>query len=400
MSDELYSAGSGESGPDERRAREENWPQWVEELPNVPTASFEQAIVRDLDAADRLGREGYTLLQYWMLEGLMDMTRHPGRVDWQIRILTEMRHVYRRDPDVPNLRKSILWYLKWVSTGIVHRAEIPLEMIDRIHDEMQRAFEVEGESLRPVWAAKLDAAMSMGRRETARELFWRCEAAEESDREDCEACRLDVRAQFFLFNEKDEEKALETVKALLSVDSHCDYLPAIVSQFIPFVHKRGLDGLAEGLHERAIRVVRRVPNMMWAVAPHLIYVSMRGRWAQGRRLAASGLYRVRDHWSDTTRLRILRAAGFWAGLTCVADPVLAAELTLPRRCLHDEPANAKGTLSLPEAAERCLALADEIAGRLDRRNGNDHFGSLVQSTRDSIAKFVAVKKEGREDRRA
>src|SRR5687768_3565454 len=64
-----------------------------------------------IDTAERMGNR--EAAAGWRLQ-LIQAASHFGRLDYELRGLSALRHQYESDPAFVDLRPQILWYYKWV----------------------------------------------------------------------------------------------------------------------------------------------------------------------------------------------------------------------------------------------------------------------------------------------
>jgi hypothetical protein len=379
------SKGGGESG---------KWPAWVDQEFGAAAHLRGSAQLEKWEQiATRLGTEGRTELQVEVLHGMMSSARTIDDIQWKIRIVAELRRIHASGASGDWLVEGILWYLKWIGTDIADYMQVPAETIAAVHNDIEAFYREQGEPLRPVYAIRLSAALSMGRREDATRWFELWMASEKASTDDCAACLAGLQLDYY-HEMQDDENLFKTARALLKMDSSCDFLPAIVSKVIPYFARHDFGPVAEKLHRGTVRAVRTTPNMLGMLSAHILYLAIAGDVQRGRRLVASGLWRSRQLQAEVTRFRIIRAAGFWAALTCAIKPKEAAPLSLPERCLHSRSAVSRKTVPLPEVAAECLGEAQTLAAGLDARNGNDHYQKSLHDTLESFKSLVEQLEKG------
>jgi len=322
-----------------------------------------------------------------VLRDVMSLARDEAMLEWQVRGYGEIKRIYETDHRFSDLRQDVLWYSKWIAGGMAGFADLSESTIEGLLGEMQKMYEREGESPRPVYGERVDTAMLMGRMGEAEKWFELWEGAAKGESDDCSACEIDRRLEYWI-EKGDLKKAMEVGIPLSQDKSGCSNTPATMSRLMAVAMRVGNVELAMHLHGMSCKWVRRSPSMIWAVAPHIMVMTYTGNLEKSRRLVVSGLFQSKPLRNDAQRFRILRASAMWAGLAVVTGMAAAKksgrEVTVPRKCLPGESDDIDGNVGLPEVAAVCLGAAREIAVRLDARNGNGKYVGRVEEAEGAI----------------
>jgi putative 2OG-Fe(II) oxygenase len=235
---------------------------------------------------------------------------------------------------------------RWLVKGIAAFPELPRRTIDALLDDFRRRAEAKGKSARASHFLRMVHALWCGEPERARAEARLWPALARDDASECPACEIDALVGLHVELGEDEA-ALAAARPLVEGEIACAHLSgATFSRLLLPLVRLGRFDEAERAHARGHPRVARKREQLGAIGRHLEYLALRED-------PRDGLQLLREH----ERL--------------AADEQSEGELW-HLRCgewlLH---ARAPASVA-PDVAPRLRERLEEVAGRFDRRNGNDH----------------------------
>jgi hypothetical protein len=198
-------------------------------------------------------------------------------------------------------------------------------------------------------------------------------AAEEDGSEDCAACELSAEVDFLVdIGEVDE--ALKKARPLFAGKLRCEEVPNTTFSFLlPTLARRGQLALAKKVQAASIRQMRESRKFLGYLGQHLQYFALIGEWTKGIKLLESRLawaLEVRNNQDQFlfylgARLLLARLARSGHATT---------KMLLPETFEHVRP---DGQYEAQKLADQFYGMAKDLAGRFDRRNGNDRYEKLL-----------------------
>lgn len=368
-------------------------PAWlIAELERLERADG-QTLLEGIHAISRrFGEENDGDQQAEWLSTLMNVAWKQGRFDFELRAFGELRGLYNASEHFAYLRPQLLWYFKWLVERLPEHSDVPIETIERIFSDMESFYRAAGESLRPYYGLRCQAALYMGYSAAADDWYARWQAEPIGDSDDCAACEAD-RKIVYLLEEEDQHAALEAAKPLIEGDVACEETPATFSKLmIPALTAGQLD-LALWLQRMSVRYIRKTPNMLANLASHVVFLTMLGRYANAERLAKIGLALANVSDNDFRKSTIYRGCAF---CFAIGSLVGRREITLPASIFVTD-SSPTGRVALPEASSRCLQEARAFSERLDRRNSTNRYQERTDSVEQAIRDAVEIAKKRRAD---
>ena len=262
----------------------------------------------------------------------------------------------RADPPLDaQHRHTVLWQCKWAMERALETSTIPLDVMRRTFDDVERRYRAEGESDQP--AAKYQLLLARDTADEATVGAWatRWRTSPRSGMSDCDACdALDdakIRA-----DDGDPVGALRRVMPTLEGRATCLEEPqASLSWAVDWYARQGLFSEAERAHLQGWRLVQRRADDAELAVRHLVFLVRAGRVDRAVSLLLPRLGWVRQTRLDRSRMDLAAAGAM----------VLRAGLA---------EGHVPDTLD-GEPTARVLARLEETAASLaaafDARNGTD-----------------------------
>ncbi len=335
-----------------------------------------------LDLAQRLEQRGDIEGSIDILKNGIDSSSVQGRLPYTLQFFGHLRRIYLADGQRAHLKHSVLWYYKWIAEAVIQYAEIPLETVENVIEEMERFYTNEDAPLRPVWKIRCVCAMYTGKNDDEQLWFDRWDTEERSEADDCEACEWGFRAERLLLQKRDAE-AIEIAQPITSTKNWCRATPEIASLLIPAAMRCDEPALAHWLSRASAYPVRTRDSMLDSLGYHITYRGMVGELDRSRRLAIVGLLKIKDSRNDRRNAIFYRLLAYWAAIATLQTQ---GKMTLPGK-LFDRDAVAE-SLPIADAVEASLKLARAYASVLDTRNGTNLYIGRVEQFEDGIRGLV------------
>jgi hypothetical protein len=351
---------------------------WSDEAEAIARLHGMEMLDAYLDLARRLEKRGDIEGSIDVLESGIDASSIQGQLQYSLLFFGHLRRIYLGDADRAHLKRSILWYYKWIAEAVIQYAEIPLATVETVMDEMERFYTAEGAPLRPVWKLRCVCAMYTGNEQAEERWFDRWDAEPRTDADDCEACEWGFRAERLLFQKRDTE-ALEVARPITSTKNWCRATPEIASLLIPAAMRSDEPGLAHWLCRASAHAVRTRDAMLDSLGYHITYRGMVGELDRSRRLAIVGLHKVKKSRNDRRNAIFYRLLAYWAA---VATLQTRGTMTLPAKLLGEESGDA--TIPITRVVETSLQFARTSASTLDARNGTGLYTKRVDDFENGI----------------
>ncbi|MFJ2634901.1 tetratricopeptide repeat protein [Streptomyces sp. NPDC087422] len=183
--------------------------------------------------------------------------------------------------------KSLHWYFKWVSSGMLDQPHIPLAAIEKWQAEMEHRYRLAGYSERAVRQGQFRIARHIGDLPRAEAAFAAWLAADRDVMSDCHACELHAQGGWRV-RLGDDRRALESWQPVLAGELTCAHEPhgVLASSLLPLLRTGSAD-LARANHLRGYRMVRSMESMRSAVAQHIEFCALTGNEARGLEILAA-----------------------------------------------------------------------------------------------------------------
>lgn len=324
-----------------------------------------------LNLAHRLRDTGDVEFEIDILRRGINAASIQGRLQHKLQFFTELRRIYLNDRERGHLKKSVLWYYKWIINAIIQHSEIPWTTVESIFADMEDFYVAEGAPLRPVWKFRCVAAMYSGRRDEEEEWFNRWDSTPRTEADDCEACEWGFRAERFVAQGRYSD-ALEISKPITSTRNWCSATPEVASLLLSAAMRCRMPGLARWLAKVSARAVRRRDSLLDSLGHHIAFRAVTNEFHRSRHLAIVGLHMVRQSRNDRKNTMFYRAMAYWAALATLQTK---GKMTLPANLFGQDTLGP--TVSISDVVACSLQHAMSYATALDKRNGTDFYGQKV-----------------------
>lgn len=370
-------------------------PAWVDaEVARIRGLPAEGKLTGIWGIQDRLGREGDVDGKVRWIKTLFSTASDQGRFDFTLKGFGELRRMYATDPACAHLRGDVLWYFKWIVEHLPEYADVSRETIEKVFADMQAFYVAEGESQRPVYSLRCQAAVYMGDTALADEYYAKWQDEPQGNSDDCAACEAD-REIIYLMSKEEKDKAVEVGTPILKGEVGCDDTPAALTRLMGALFELDRRDIAFAIQQGVEKYIRRSPGFLSSLGGHVLMALMVGKLDRSRRLATVALMRVRNSRSDMDNFSALRSVGLWAALAAVVSQMAGKDLRLAATLLPGAKADATGKAELVDVATACLEEAQRLATALDKRNGTARFTTRLDEVRERLVKMTETRAERR-----
>lgn len=271
-----------------------------------------------------------------------------------------------------------LWFYKWVLDAMPGMAEVPLDAVGALIDDLGARYERAGMGDAAAAQLRFVMAIETGRADKAEYLFrdWRDRGSGSGS--DCKACRRNLMVRYRL-RLGDLGGAMREAEPLLSKSMTCASVPMTTcGQLTMPLLMAGHEEEAESLHKMGMKLLRSHDGQWFAVAEHAQYMALRGRWSPALKLIETRLGPALACRDSSVAL----ATGLAIWLACEAARARRRRVVSVRfpRAVPGQPRDGVWEVDALRAMGERLAL--DRARRLDRRNGTSMWS-------DHVAKVTA-----------
>ena len=273
----------------------------------------------------------------------------------------------RADPPLTSAqRRLVLWQCKWTMERALSVTSIPLDVMHRTFDDVERRYRAEGESDQPAAKFQLLLARDTADRETIEHWTTAWRTSPRSSLSDCATCDADLDARI-MAEDGDVAGALARILPTVEGRRTCTEEPNTgLSRAVDWYARSGLFAEAERAHLQGWRLVQdRSDNAQNAVR-HLVFLVRAGQVQR-----AMALLLPRISWLTEMRLDRSRMALAAAGATILRAAVSAGAAP---ETVDGEPVAA--------LADRLDHDAQELATAFDARNGTDRVSRWLAESVD------------------
>ena len=358
--------------PDDHEAQIEGLLSQAVGLPHGPTRVelCEEAVrLADLHNLDHLSSRAR--------EELVDAASFGGRPDLLIVTFAWCLSKFDQDADNDFSAYSLLWRMKWVVVALPKFAEIELDTIDRMFDDMERRYRDYGGSIQPVVHKRRTVALQTGDVAAAAKYHQQLARMSRSFLSDCHACELDSHASYY-FDLGKNAVGLRKAEALLASGMSCAEVPdgTYADLLMPLVRlNRAADAMK--YHKTGYPKVRRSVEYMWDWGDNIAYLALTGNEDRAVKMLERHLADVENSHNPLAQLAFLRSALLL--MEVLADRKDKMRLRLPA---ESPLANASGEYVLSVLAKKLRKRVADESKKFDRRNGNDYYTEQL----DELAK--------------
>ncbi|HEX5597685.1 MAG TPA: hypothetical protein VFX61_16945 [Micromonosporaceae bacterium] len=278
------------------------------------------------------------------------------------------RTAFDRAPGMFNEQEAetLRRYHKWSVAALVCTPRVGLAQTRTALDDLERRLGTSGHSRQTVYNLRCRIADHLGDETEARRWLARWRDAARDENSDCASCELSQQAEL-LAGWGDWAEAARVVEPVLNGVLGCLDQPekAMVAVLLPYLHLGRYEAAAQA-HVRAYRRHRHERDALPLLAGHLRFCALSGHHERGLDLLAEHLGSL-DRPHDEASTMEFAAAG---ALVCR----FAVEAGAGGRAIHRPAAVDRPAADLTVAAigADLLAIAEDLAGRFDARNGTSH----------------------------
>jgi hypothetical protein len=349
--------------PDDHEAQIHRLLAEAEGLPHGPTKVelCEEAVrLADLHNLDDLASRAR--------EELVDAASFGGRPDLLIVAFSWCLSKFDQDPDNDFSAYSLLWRMKWVVVALPKFAEIELETIHQMFDDMERRYRDYGGSIQPVIHKRRDVALQTGDLAAATRYQQQYRKMSRSFLSDCHACELDSQASYY-FDMGKNAVGLRKAEDLLASGMSCAEVPdgTYADLLMPLVKmRRAADAMK--YHKVGYPKVRRSVEYVWDWGDNIAYLALTGNEDRAVKILERHLADVENSHNPLAQLGFFRSALLL--IEILADRKEKMRLRLPA---ESPLANQSGEYVLTDLAKKLRKRVTEESKKFDRRNGNDYY---------------------------
>lgn len=278
------------------------------------------------------------------------------------------------------LEVDLLWAYKWVVQNTPGFPQISRAQIEGALDEMERRYERNGFSLRPVWMNRAWVGMELGESpEQITRYYNAWELAERDAYADCEACEQNFRVEVHRFV-GDWDRELEAAQPLLDNEMSCAEVPHLtVSNLVMPMWLHGEHERAARLHVRGYEMCHDNRDFLAELAEHVDYRIVSGDLPGALQMAEHHLAWVDEARSGRRRWRWFLTLGeLFARVAADRDRVV---VRIPRNIA---PPGSESPHDPARLAAWFREQTDELTRAFDARNGNDAVSRWTQELRERL----------------
>jgi hypothetical protein len=307
-------------------------------------------------------------LAYAARDELVESACFGARPDLLIVAFSWCLSTFDQHPEADISEYSLLWRMKWVVSALPKFAEIELETIHRMLDDMERRFRNYCGSTQAVVGKRRTVALQTGDIEAARAAHRQFTRMARSFLSDCLACELDAEAGYFMDTGR-PAVGIRKAEELINGGMKCARVPDATfgDVLLPMLRVgRGEEAMA--YHKKGYPRVRRDTDYMTHWGQHLSFLALTDNDARVVKLLETHLPAVEASHDPLSKLSFLRS--MLLTLECLADRRQKLKLRLP----PESPlANESGEYDLEKLALRTRERVLEMSRRFDERNRNNFY---------------------------
>ncbi|MBX7220456.1 MAG: hypothetical protein K1Y36_10965 [Blastocatellia bacterium] len=269
---------------------------------------------------------------------------------------------------------NLLWKYKWMVMNAPRYPQIEKPQLEKMFTDAQERFQAYGASLRPLYRAMADNAESLWGEAKRRELLELYLSARRDSLADCSTCELAYEvgeAERF----DDPATVIRKAQPILEGRLTCRSQPhGVLAQVLLSLVRLGWLTEAETCHQRGYRLIRTNPNYLWEMASHITYLTLTGNLSRALKLFERHLGWVINTKERAAHFYFLLAVWFLleqVGETRKRPLKLTLLATFP---LFRE----DRTYQVADLKAWFQKETETLAGRFNRRNGNDYFDRQIR----------------------
>lgn len=265
---------------------------------------------------------------------------------------------------------TLLWSYKWILDSIASFPEINRAQIEELLADMRRRYEQFGYSERSYYYYRFSLLKDYGEVEEAQQFLDKTKAMDRDEMSDCEACEQHQFVEFEVMKGNDEQ-IIRTARPILRGRMTCGEVPHLtLSKVLMPLYRQGKLEEAEKYQKQGYRLIKGNRDFVLHSGEHMYYL-LNIDLLQALEVFEQWVGLSLDHENPRDKMMFnAYAAVLFKRL--VADGNVKS-VKLPAGYPYPEEAN-----DLPAIASRLEQMALETAGRLDQRNGNSYYTTLIQ----------------------
>lgn len=264
-------------------------------------------------------------------------------------------------------------YQRLAIDALLGTPRVGLDQALSMLDDLACRLEADGGGPAVIAQLRCRIADHLGDEPTARELFDRWRAADPGPAGDCPGCTPAGQAEL-LAGWGEWTEALRVVGPVLDGEVNCTEQPerALAVALLPYLRLRDAERAAQA-HVRAYRRHGREHRAFPYLATHLRFCALGGYLSRGLDILAEQLARLDRPYDEMSAMEFAAAGA----LLCR----LAVEAGLDSRTIHRPAYGERAAADLTVAALGIdlLAVATDLSGRFDARNGTGHHSGRMAS---------------------
>jgi hypothetical protein len=295
----------------------------------------------------------------------MGIDLHPERC---IAIFNRCLRLYDKNrASLEGQKKDLMWYYKWVVSRVAEFADIKVEAIHRMFDDMEKRYAACGYNFRAIHDLRLAVAVDMGHMKEAATHFEAWKATPRDASADCEACEYNAEVWYHFANDRDDD-AFRAAEEILRRRLRCNEVPAgtYAHMMVPLARRGDVIGAAR-CQRKSRRLMRADKPDLGTAGSHLLFCAATDQVRTGTGLLQHGMKIVMTHKSHLRQFTYL--SGVRVFLRRLSQLGLRhVSVALPDGIAERDAHGYRVDAVLAWAESRC----DTLATQLDTRNGNTY----------------------------
>ena len=345
----------------------------IDEASNMPYGAARTALLEQVMAhADAMHAEAIRFDVRMRLTGAYNHGGEPGKSPvtfaWCL-------SAYDRDPAAYTYAtRTLLWHFKYIASIASRFPQISRERFTAILDDMERRYREGGHSMHAVYTYRHLEAWRRGDEAAAEEWFGKWLATPADDLSDCAGCDPTNKVSYLAATGRDDEAIMVGAPVLEGTLSCSEQPQSILTELMLPYARTGRLELARDAHRRAYRAHRSQLADLGAIATHVVFCAVTGNEVRGLEIVERHLPWLPSAPSPMTEMSFAAAAALVLGRVTAAGH---GDEMVQRPIYRDRPA---GRVTVAALAEELEAVATEIAGQFDARNGTSAQSAEIART--------------------
>ncbi|ECL7896811.1 TPA: hypothetical protein LWI60_002367 [Listeria innocua] len=203
---------------------------------------------------------------------------------------------------------DLLWKYKWISEHVPTFDEVSKAQIDGLLNDMKVKFEQQNYSLRPYYKVCTLAAIRMGEKDKAKELFEKWNNTKADYLNDCPACETNDIVHYYCFI-KDFEKAKKAAAPIIKGKQRCAEVPHLTYGNMALAYlELGDEKMAQECFDKGYPLVEKESSLIPPLSHLLKYLVLTNQTEKAREVIDTNKEIVLNSESGLDRLLFLQAA--------------------------------------------------------------------------------------------